>query len=384
MHSPHRRDKYPYPQGFSTEVKKWTEGSCPIFGNFVDRIPALLEDMEIKEIGKEGLLKRLYTQFRRPETLKGEDTQGGNTPGTMGGYDRALDLGGNQLSSSVMLMEGVDFDLVYFPLQALGYKTVTAAISGVTGCGGKVRALSLLLALSGRFQVEDVETFMRGVHEACTLYDVELRALDLTSSLTGFAISATAYGERILGVSEKAEVNDLICVTGDLGAAYMGLQLMIREKGAFEKSIGFEPDFGGREYILERQLMPTIPVRLLSILKDARLAPTYMRVLRRGLNDAIVHLAEESEVGCRIYEPKLPIDFQTARMAEDFGIEPTLAALHGGEDYQVLFTIPLTEREKVESIEGVRLIGFITDASEGLTLVDPSGGSTPLRQGEYA
>ena len=332
--------------------------------------------MEIKEIGKEGLLKRIRTSFDRPDR-----------PGTVppSGHRGASKFGEQGLFSSVLLMEGVDFDLVYFPLNYLGFKTVTAAAADIYGAGGIPRRLSLSLGLSGRFQVEDVEVFMKGVREACDFYRLELLSFDVTSSLTGFAISASVIGEETMAVPQQAAVNDLICVTGDLGAAFMGLQLMLREKRVFDSAPeGFaQPDFGGREYILERQLKPALPFSILESLKGSDIRPTTLAVLRDGLSDLLVRLSEGSKAGVRIYEKSLPIDVETSLMAEAFSLDPTLAAMHGGEDYQFLFTVPLTDKEKIDEIEGVTAIGFVTDASEGLTLVGRSGGAVPIRPSDY-
>ena len=326
--------------------------------------------MEIKEIGKEGLLERLRKPFvERSEPLRT----------TIGGPHKAAVIGKEGLSSSVLLMEGVDFDLVYFPLGYLGFKAVTSAVSGLYGDGGKAAGLSIVLAISQRFQVEDVEFFMKGVREACAFYGTELRFLDITSSLTGFAISVTAFGERGAVVTGSPKANELLCVTGDLGAAYMGLQLMVREKGAFDSTIDFQPDFGGREYILERQLKPALPVALLGQIKALELPLSSLTVLKEGLTNSLVRISQEAGIGVRIYEKAVPIDFQTARMAEDFGLDPSFAAMHGGEDFQFLFTVPVTEKEKVDALEGVTAIGFTTEASEGLTLVGRSGGATPIR-----
>lgn len=332
--------------------------------------------MEIKEIGKEGLVERISKLF-------GEGQGGGHAD--FGGYGVASSLGGRGLSASVLLMEGVDFDLVYFPLNYLGFKTVTSAVAGIYGSGGKPDHLSLVLGISQRFQVEDVEFFMRGVSEACRFYGVDLSFFDLTSSLTGFAISATSFGESAYGTTgQQADPGELICVTGDLGAAYMGLQLMVREKKAFDATIDFHPDFGGREYLLERQLKPVLPVPVLEALGESRVHLTFLSVLRSGLSDALVRMSRVSGVGCRIYEKSLPIDFQTVRMSEDFGLDPSLAAMHGGEDYQFLFTVPLTDKERIDALTGVTAIGFTTETSEGLSLVGRSGGTTPIRPDDYA
>lgn len=331
--------------------------------------------MEIKEIGKEGLVERISKLF---------EEENGGAHAAFSGYGTASSLGGRGLSASVLLMEGVDFDLVYFPLNYLGFKTVTSAVAGIYGSGGKPVHLSLVLGVSQRFQVEDVEFFMRGVSEACHFYGVNLNFFDLTSSLTGFAISATSFGESAYSAGQKASPGELICVTGDLGAAYMGLQLMVREKKAFDATIDFHPDFGGREYLLERQLKPALPVPVLKALGESRVQLSFLSVLRSGLSDALVRMSRVSGVGCRIYEKSLPIDFQTVRMSEDFGLDPSLAAMHGGEDYQFLFTVPLTDKERIDALSGVTAIGFTTETSEGLSLVGRSGGTTPIRPDNYA
>ena len=331
--------------------------------------------MEIKELGRAGLVERyksLLGDFRHSDSK------------SFGRFNRAAEYLKNGLVSSVMMMEGVDFDLVYFPLNYLGFKTVTAVSADLYGSGGVPLRLSLVVAVSKRFTVEDVDFFMKGVREACTFYGIDLLFLDFTSSLTGFAIGATVFGEKkTFDIPQKAAVTDLVCVTGDLGAAYLGQRLMAREKSAFDDSIDFQPDFAGREYLLERQLKPVVPFAVIDAAKEAGVEFTSLSVLKGGLSDALYDLAKSSGVGLRIYEKTLPIDFQTQRMAEDFGLDPSTAALHGGEDYQYLFTAPLTAKERLEAVPGIRAIGFVTEESGGLKLVGRSGGETAIGPDDF-
>ncbi|MDO5036346.1 MAG: thiamine-phosphate kinase, partial [Porphyromonas sp.] len=268
--------------------------------------------MQISDLGEVELLQRVTTPFQH-------HIQQSSIVGI--GDDAALlDLaaGAQLLTSTELLMEGIHFDLVYFPLKYLGFKSVTSAVSDIIACGGTPRQLLLGLGLSQRFQVEDVETFMQGVHEALTLYQMDLIGADMTSSLTGFTISATAIGtvgKDQMIQRKSAEVNNLICLTGDIGAAYMGLQLLLREKVAYDGSEDFEPQFAGREYILQRQLHPIARFDILSELEKGGIRPTAMIDVTDGLASDLLQLCRASGVGCRIFEERLPIDYQTHAMA---------------------------------------------------------------------
>lgn len=305
------------------------------------------------------------------------------------------------LLTTDMLMEGVHFDLTYMPLKHLGYKAVQVNLSDIYAMGGTPRQIVVSLALSKRFSVEDVDDLFAGMRLACQTHNVDLVGGDTTSSLTGLAISIAAlgsvpHGEAILRSGAKA--TDLICVSGDLGAAYMGLQLLEREKRVYYQQLSeaqalegpareaalkqlrlAQPDFAGREYILERQMRPEARKVILEALQQAGIRPTAMMDISDGLSSELMHICQQSHVGCRIYEERLPIDYQTAVMAEELNLNVTTCALNGGEDYELLFTVPLADHEKVAAIDGIHLIGHITDPSLGQTLITRDGQEFELK-----
>lgn len=336
--------------------------------------------MDIAEIGTYGLVQRVTEPFRTtqvPTTVLGI------------GDDAALlsqKEGTRTVVTTELLMEGVHFDLVYFPLRYLGFKAVTAAISDIIAMGGTPTQILLSLGLSQRFQVEDVTAIMEGVAEACSLYSLDLVGGDTTSSLTGLAISTTAIGTLPEGdevLRSTARKDDLICVTGDLGAAYMGLQLLVREKVAYDGTPDFQPRFEGREYILQRQMKPIARLDILRLLSEVGLRPTAMIDLTDGLAGDLLQLCKSSGVGCRVFEKRIPIDHETVGMASDFGLDPTLCALNGGEDFELLFTAPLSTKELLDTLPGITQIGFVTDAADGYRLVSSGGSETEIRAQGY-
>lgn len=286
------------------------------------------------------------------------------------------------LVSSQLLLEGIHFDLVYFPLQYLGFKAVTMAVADLVAMGGRAEQLMLNIGTSQRFSEVDLQILLRGAREACQLYRLDLLGLMPTTSLTGLTISATVLGSvRLDGVLQRkgAQPNDLLCITGNLGAAYMGLQLLLREKAAFgEGGEGFTPRFEGREYILERQMKPIARIDILQQLQAAGIRPTAMIGVRNGLANDLLTLAAASNVGARLYEPKIPMDHETVGMAQDFGLEPTTVALHGGEDYELLFTIPLGMKDLLDALPDIHQVGFITDAEQGVRLISSGGSETTI------
>jgi thiamine-monophosphate kinase len=247
---------------------------------------------------------------------------------------------------------------------------------------GQPKQITVSLGLSKRFSVEDVETLYSGIYHACEVYGVDVVGGDTSASMTGLTISITCLGEgeadRITQRS-GAQDNDLICVSGDLGAAYMGLQLLEREKVAYNGEKDFNPEFGGREYLLERQLKPEARKDIVELLDNAGIVPTAMIDVSDGLSSELLHIAKESNVGCRIFEERIPIDYQTAVMAEELNMNLVTAALNGGEDYELLFTVPLGLHDKVSEIRGISIIGHINKAEFGSVLAGRDGGEIILQ-----
>ena len=287
------------------------------------------------------------------------------------------------LVTTDMLMEGVHFDLTYIDLQHLGWKSAMVNISDIFAMNGTPRQMTVSLALSKRFSVEDMEQFYAGLRMACDKWDVDVIGGDTTSSYTGLAISITCIGEarkEDIVYRNGAKETNLICVSGDLGAAYMGLQLLEREKAVYYQMVeeakkqgkpapDFQPDFAGKEYLLQRQLKTEARGDIINKLREAGIRPTAMMDISDGLSSELMHICKQSGVGCRIFEKQLPIDYQTAVMAEELNMNVTTCALNGGEDYELLFTVPIGDHEKIQQIEDVKLIGHITNASLGQVLV---------------
>ena len=293
------------------------------------------------------------------------------------------------LVTTDMLMEGVHFDLTYIDLQHLGWKSAMVNISDIFAMNGTPRQLTVSLALSKRFSVEDVEQFYSGLRMACDKWGIDIVGGDTTSSFTGLAISITCIGEarkEDIVYRNGAKETDLICVSGDLGAAYMGLQLLEREKSIYYQMVDeakqkhtadgspvnildFQPDFAGKEYLLQRQLKTEARGDIIQKLREAGIHPTSMMDISDGLSSELMHICKQSHVGCRIFEKQIPIDYQTAVMAEEMNMNVTTCALNGGEDYELLFTVPIGDHEKIQELEDVKLIGHITKESLGHVLV---------------
>ena len=300
------------------------------------------------------------------------------------------------LMTTDLLLEGVHFDLTYVPLKHLGYKSAVVNFSDIYAMNGTPRQITVSLGVSKRFSVEDMEALYAGIRLACEEYGVDIVGGDTTSSLTGLTISITCIGDVEKGKAvyrKGAKETDLICVSGDLGAAYMGLQLLEREKIALRDSgEDVQPDFAGREYLLERQLKPEARRDIIDKLREADILPTAMMDISDGLSSELLHICTQSQVGCRIYEEHIPLDYQTAVMAEELNMNVTTCALNGGEDYELLFTVPIAEHEKVAEMEGVKLIGHITKQELGCALITRDGqefelkaqGWNPLREEEKA
>jgi thiamine-monophosphate kinase len=280
-------------------------------------------------------------------------------------------------------MEGVHFDLTYIDLQHLGYKSAMVNISDIFAMNGTPRQMTVSLALSKRFSVEDMEMFYSGLRMACDKWGIDIVGGDTTSSYTGLAISITCIGEaqkEDIVYRNGAKETDLICVSGDLGAAYMGLQLLEREKSVFYQMVDeakkkgkpapdFQPDFAGKEYLLQRQLKTEARGDIIQKLREAGIRPTAMMDISDGLSSELMHICKQSKVGCRIFEKQIPIDYQTAVMAEEMNMNVTTCALNGGEDYELLFTVPIGDYEKIQALDDVKMIGHITKESLGQILV---------------
>lgn len=341
---------------------------------------------EIATLGEFGLIRHLTKGIE----LKNESSQYG-----VGDDAAVLSYPSDKqvLVTTDLLMEGVHFDLTYVPLKHLGYKAAIVNFSDVYAMNGTPRQITVSLALSKRFSVEDMDDFYAGLRLACELHQVDIVGGDTTSSLTGLAISITCIGEADkdkVVYRNGAKATDLICVSGDLGAAYMGLQLLEREKTVFKGSEEVQPDFTGKEYLLERQLKPEARKDIIEKLAAAHILPTSMMDISDGLSSELMHICTQSQVGCRIYEEHIPIDFQTAVMAEEFNMNLTTCAMNGGEDYELLFTVPIADHQKVSEMEGIKLIGHITKPELGYALITRDGqefelkaqGWNPLQENE--
>ena len=329
---------------------------------------------EIATLGEFGLIRHLTEDIK----LKNESTLKG-----IGDDAAVLDYQDKlTLVTTDLLLEGVHFDLTYVPLKHLGYKSAVVNFSDIYAMNGYPRQITVSIGLSKRFSVEDMEELYSGIRLACDVYGVDLVGGDTSASLTGLSISITCIGEGEKGkvvYRNGAHETDLICVSGDLGAAYMGLQLLEREKRVFQGEKDFTPDFSGKEYLLERQLKPEARKDIIEKLRKANVLPTAMMDISDGLSSELLHISKESHVGCRVYEDRIPIDYQTAVMAEQFNMNFVTAALNGGEDYELLFTVPLTDHEKVSEMEGIKIIGHITKAELGNFLVGRDGGEVELK-----
>lgn len=335
---------------------------------------------DISKLGEFGLIHHLTDNIK----IKNESTVKG-----VGDDCAVLHYQDSEvLVTTDMLMEGVHFDLTYIDLQHLGYKSAMVNISDIFAMNGTPRQLTVSIALSKRFKVEDMEEFYSGLRMACDKWGVDIVGGDTTSSYTGLAISITCIGEarkEDIVYRNGAKDTDLICVTGDLGAAYMGLQLLEREKSvyyqqvdearkkndkhALEEQKGFQPDFAGKEYLLQRQLQTEARGDIIARFRELNIRPTAMMDISDGLSSELMHICKQSNCGCRIYEKNIPIDYQTAVMAEELNMNVTTCALNGGEDYELLFTVPIGDHEKIQQMDNVKLIGHITRPELGQMLV---------------
>ena len=331
---------------------------------------------EIATLGEFGLIRHLTEGIE----LKNESSRYGiGDDAAVLSYSTDKEV----LVTTDLLMEGVHFDLTYVPLKHLGYKSAVVNFSDIYAMNGTPRQITVSLGISKRFSVEDMEALYAGIRLACEEYGVDIVGGDTTSSLTGLTISITCMGDVEKGKAvyrNGAKETDLVCVSGDLGAAYMGLQLLEREKVALKDSQeDIQPDFAGKEYLLERQLKPEARRDIVEKLRQAGIQPTAMMDISDGLSSELLHICTQSKVGCRIYEEHIPLDYQTAVMAEELNMNVTTCALNGGEDYELLFTVPIADHEKVSEMEGVKLIGHITKPELGCALITRDGQEFALK-----
>ncbi len=330
---------------------------------------------EIATLGEFGLIKHL---------TEGIEPKNASTIYGVGDDAAVLSYPASKqvLVTTDVLLEGVHFDLTYVPLKHLGYKAAVVNLSDIYAMNGTPRQITVTLGVSKRFSVEDMDQLYAGIRLACEVYGVDIVGGDTTSSLTGLTISITCIGEADpdkVVYRNGAKETDLICVSGDLGAAYMGLQLLEREKSVLRGNTDIQPDFSGKEYLLERQLKPEARKDIIQKLAEAGIRPTAMMDISDGLSSELMHICKQSNAGCRIYEEHIPIDYQTAVMAEEFNMNLTTCALNGGEDYELLFTVPIADHERIQDIEGIRLIGHITKPELGCALITRDGQEFELK-----
>lgn len=330
---------------------------------------------EISTLGEFGLIRHI-TEGIKP--VNESTVTGVGDDAAVLRYPAGRDI----LVTTDLLLENVHFDLTYVPLKHLGYKSAIVNFSDIYAMNGTPRQITVSLGISSRFTLEHIEALYAGIRIACEEYGVDIVGGDTSASNQGLVISITCIGDAPEGKAVKrsgAHDTDLICVSGDLGAAYMGLQLLEREKTASAGRPDFEPDFAGKEYLVERQLKPEARRDIVAALAENGIVPTAMMDISDGLSSELLHICHDSGTGCRVYEDRIPIDYQTAVMAEELNMNLVTAALNGGEDYELLFTVPLADHEKIQKIEGIRTIGYITKPELGCALVTRDGNEIPLK-----
>jgi len=329
---------------------------------------------ELSELGEFGLIKHLtqHVELRQESTIKG-----------VGDDAAVLDHKGLQtVITTDMLVEGVHFDLTYVPLKHLGYKSVIVNLSDVYAMNAQPQQILVSIAISNRFSLEAIEELYAGMLLACKKYNVDLVGGDTTSSLSGLVISITAIGSaksEDIVFRNGAKEGNLLCVSGDLGAAYMGLQILEREKSVFKENPQLQPDLEGKDYILERQLKPEARKDIIELFKKLEIKPTSMIDISDGLSSEILHICSQSNTGVELYEEKIPIDPLTYDTAREFNLDPTLCALSGGEDYELLFTIDIGEYNKIKNLPDFTVIGHITNIAKGHLMVSKSGSVHELK-----
>ena len=327
----------------------------------------------IESLGEFGLIDHL---------TNGIITKNSSTVKGIGDDAAVIDMGDKyQLVSTDLLVEGVHFDLAYMPLKHLGYKAVAINVSDICAMNGDAKQITLGLALSNRYTVEALEELYDGIKLACEHYGVDLVGGDTTSSTSGLMISVTVLGEvdkNKITYRSGAKVNDLLLCTGDLGAAYLGLQILNREKEMFKENPTIQPDLTGNDYVLRRQLKPEAAIKYTRILKELDIVPTSMIDISDGLSSEALHLSKSSEVGITLHEDKIPVDYTAMNLANEFNMNPIFCALSGGEDYELLFTIGQEHYEKLKKDPDFTIVGFVTDKSEGNNFIANDGSSHPL------
>ncbi|MGE4287136.1 MAG: thiamine-phosphate kinase [Salinivirgaceae bacterium] len=328
---------------------------------------------QLKDLGEFGLIDRLTKdiKIKHASTVKGV----GDDAAVLDYTDKEL------VVTTDLLVEGIHFDLTYTPLKHLGYKAVVVNLSDVYAMNAIPKQITVSIALSGKFSLEAVELLYAGIHKACEHYQVDLIGGDTTSSVTGLAISITAIGEVEKGQAvyrNGAKPGDLICVSGDLGAAYAGLQILNREKAVYQVNPNSQPDMSAYDYVLERQLKPEARRDIVEALKKSAIKPTSMIDVSDGLSSEIIHICKQSNCGAKIMDADLPIDAQTIHVAEELNMDASLLALSGGEDYELLFTVSPDDLTKLSMVEGVQVIGEIVPADQEVRLYGKSGGSTAI------
>lgn len=329
----------------------------------------------ISDLGEFGLIDHLTSklELKNPTSLVGV------------GDDAAVISISEQeamLISTDMLVEGIHFDLMYMPLKHLGFKAVAVNVSDICAMNGTAEQITVSLAVSSRFPLEALEELYDGIRLACEKYNVDLVGGDTTSSVSGLTINIT-----VLGRAKKSEISyrsgakefDLLVVTGDLGAAYMGLQVLEREKEVFKANPSIQPDLDGHDYIIERQLKPEARKDVIGFLKELDVIPTSMIDISDGLASEIMHICKASKVGCHIYDEKIPIDAKTSMTAIDFNLDPSTCALNGGEDYELLFTIAQSDFDKIKGNPNMTIIGHITNEQDGIYYIDKNGSAITLK-----
>ena len=348
-----------------------------IYQNYVKKFTIMAKSTgkgtEISAYGEFGLIEHLTKDFpvRNRDTKKGV----GDDAAVISPRNRQM------VVTTDLLLEGVHFDLAYTPLKHLGYKAVVVNLSDVYAMNAEPRQITVSVGVSSRFRVEHLEELYEGIRLACDHYGVDLVGGDTSASSSGMVISITALGRAAreeLVYRDGAKENDVICVTGDLGAAYMGLQILKRENKLFQQDPQIQPDLSKYPYIVGRQLKPEARQDIIALLKEKGVRPTAMIDISDGLSSDLLHICHNSQTGCRIYQEKIPIDTETSSTAEEMNIEPLIAALSGGEDYELLFTVSTRDMDKLTSIPQITAIGFITPAAEKRLLVTPSGAETEV------
>ncbi len=329
---------------------------------------------ELAELGEFGLIKHLtqHIKLNQKSTIKGI------------GDDAAV-INNNNLQTVIttdMLVEGVHFDLTYVPLKHLGYKSVMVNLSDVLAMNAEPKQILVSIAISNRFSLEAIEELYAGMLLACNKHNIDLIGGDTTSSKSGLIINITAIGaakQEDITYRNTAKEKNLLCVSGDLGGAYMGLQLLEREKAVFKDNPNLQPDLSGKDYILERQLKPEARFDIIELFKKIGIKPTSMIDVSDGLSSEILHLVTQSNVGVDLYEEKIPIDTETYETAREFNLDPSLCALNGGEDYELLFTIDINDYDKIKNKNLVSIIGHITTKEKGLNMIAKDGSVHPIK-----